>query len=133
MLPRLTEIMTYRSLWAMCTVHQKTGKMRAVYYLACLVFGRAPLWGVWRVDGRFVNFVAGKADAERQHPNLVWRRVMARWSLAEDTDSKAPDRRQALSAELKAELPTYADAEPSRNADATPSKSPVEAQGGRLH
>jgi hypothetical protein len=114
---RLASIMTYKTLWALCTVNKRTQQMKAVYYCACLVYGRAPLWGIWRVsDGRFLNFVAGKSQAEDQHQGLVWRRVMARWKLTDDANSQAADRRKVLEVEMDKPLPVYEDAQPANAA-----------------
>jgi len=104
MLEQLSAISTYRSLWSLCSVN-KAGKMKVVYYAACLVFGRAPLWGVWDVNGRFRHFSPGREAIGDMHPNLSWRRVMARWSLADENDAKAEARRQKLSVEYNQPLP----------------------------
>ena len=104
MLDGLTKVITYRSLWALCSTNKK-GQMRAVYYCSCLVFGRQPLWGCWNLNGRFQHFGAGRDELARLHPNLTWRRVMSRWQLVDDTDSIAKDRRKALELELEQPLP----------------------------
>lgn len=116
MLDQLQRIMTYKSLHALCTVTKQKDedgrpKMRVVYFVSCLVYGRAPLWGVWNASGKFLHFAGGKEAISDQHPNLTWRRVMARWRLADDGDSQAVERRKLLSDELGAELPEYADHE----------------------
>jgi hypothetical protein len=116
---RLASIVTYKTLWALCNVNKKTQQLKAVYYCACLVYGRAPLWGVWRVsDGRFLNFVASKSQAEEQHQGLVLRRVMARWKLTDDANSQAADRRKVLEVEMDKPLPVYEDATPAKDAPA---------------
>jgi hypothetical protein len=100
----LTDILTFKTLHALCSTN-KAGKMRVVFYVSCLVAGRSPLWGCWSVNGRFLHFAAGKEAIAAQHPRLAWRRVMARWSLADEHDSVAAERRKLLEIELATPLP----------------------------
>jgi hypothetical protein len=104
MLDTLQKIMSFRTLWSLCATN-KDGRMRVVYFSICLVHGRNPLWGVWNINGKFLHFAPGKDAIEKMHPQLAWRRIMARWQLTDDTDSKAPERRKELAVELKSELP----------------------------
>jgi hypothetical protein len=121
---RLQAIMTYKALHALCSTN-KDGKMKVVYYVSCLVYGRAPLWGVWNVSGKFLHFAPGREAVADMHPNLAWRRVMARWSLADDADSVAHERRQRLSIELDKPLPDETPETPKTRQDI------VEAQARR--
>ena len=89
MLDNLRNILAYKSLWSLATT-TSDGKMRVKYYVSCLVTGRDPLWGVWDVNGRFIHFGSGREAIGKQHPNLSWRRVMAKWQLDDDADSRAP-------------------------------------------
>lgn len=101
----LREIMTFKTLWALCTVG-KEGQMRAVYYAVCLSGGRNTTWGLWNMNAKFLHFAPSREALGRMHPKLTWRRIMARWQLQDDTDWRAQKRRLALSVELDAPLPT---------------------------
>ena len=103
MLDNLRNILAYKSLWSLATT-TSDGKMRVKYYGSCLVMGRDPLWGVWDVNGRFIHFGSGRDAIGKQHPNLSWRRVMAKWQLNDDADSRAPERRKALAEEFHREV-----------------------------
>lgn len=80
----LSNIMAYKSVYALNTLNEKTGKLKATHYACCLVGGSSPVWGVWTVAGRFLRFHSGRDSIAREYPKLTWRRVMARWSLADD-------------------------------------------------
>jgi hypothetical protein len=101
----LNRLFTYKTLHALCSTNRK-GQMRAHMYVTCLVYGRAPLWGVWLVStGKFLHFANGRDQISEMHPNLTWRKVMARWQLTDDTDSIAAERRTQLTVELEKPLP----------------------------
>jgi hypothetical protein len=104
MTPDLERILTFKSMHALCTVN-KDSKMQATHYACCLVSGRNPLWGVWSLNGRFQGFFAGRQDITDNWPHLTWRRIMARWQLRDDANSKPEDRRKALAKELRKALP----------------------------
>lgn len=102
--PKLQEILTYKTLHALCTTNKKN-EMRVVYYVSCLVYGNNPVWGVWNINAKFLHFASGREAISKMHPNLTWRRIMTRWQLADDTPSPPKDRRQLLAMEFGKALP----------------------------
>lgn len=103
--PKLQEIMTYKTLHALCSVNKKD-EMRVVYYVSCLVYGNNPVWGVWNVNCKFLHFAAGREAIARIHPNLTWRRIMTRWSLMDDEHMPPRERRKFLEAQFNKPLPS---------------------------
>jgi len=104
MLDSLQRIPTYKTLHALCSTGTR-GKLRAHFYVCCLAGGRVQLWGCWNINGRFLHFAPSRDAIGDLHPNLTWRRVMARWQLADDHNWKPAERRLALSDELRTKLP----------------------------
>ena len=102
--PNLSHLFTYKSRWSLCTIN-KNGKLRVTHFASCMVTGRAPLWSVWTVNGRWDRFYSGRDEITKAYPGHVWRRVMARWGLVDDTDMDAKQRREALAKEMKSPLP----------------------------
>jgi hypothetical protein len=97
---QLNQLFTYKTLHTLCSV-TKQGKMTAVFYVICMVYGRKPLWSVWSVrNGKFQHWAASREQAEQMHPSLSWRKVMARWQLFDDADADADSRRKKLAVEL---------------------------------
>lgn len=121
MFDQLQRIMTYRSLWALCSTN-KEGKLKVSFYCSCVVFGRSPMWGVWNANGKLLHFASGREVIGKQHPHLTWRRIMTRWHLADDMNSKASERREALADEFKLELPAPVE-EPARSPSRITSQS----------
>lgn len=103
--PKLQEIVTYKTLHALCSVNKKD-EMRVVYYVSCLVYGNNPVWGVWNLNGKFLHFSGGRDAIARIHPNLTWRRVMTRWALDDDTHMTAKERRKFLENTFNKPLPS---------------------------
>lgn len=82
----ISQIMAYKSVYALSTLNEKTKKLKATHYACCLAGGRDPIWGVWTVTGRFIRFHNGRESISKEYPTLVWRRVMARWQMEDPTD-----------------------------------------------
>lgn len=100
----LSEIITYRTLHALCSVN-KRNKMTVVFYVSCLVYGRNPVWGIWNRNRKFLRFAGGKEAIGRDHPGLAWRRIMTPWRLDGDHDVPAAARREILAAQFESPLP----------------------------
>jgi len=92
----LSELHSYRGIWALSTVNKKTGMLKATHYTWPIVHGKHPIWVVYTVNGRFIQHLPGRSEIERQYPNLAWRRVMAKWSLLDPTDHATKLRIQEL-------------------------------------
>ena len=79
--PPLDPILAYRGVWVLCTTNKHGTVLKATHYASCLVMGRAPLWGIWSVGGRFLRFYGARTEIEADYSRLVWRRKMARFTL----------------------------------------------------
>ena len=120
MTPNLENIFTYKSVWALCVIN-KDGRLRATHYASCYVAGRAPVWGLWTINGKFVRLFNGRESIIQSYPGHVWRRWMMKWGLKDDADTSAAERRHILPLQLNTPLP-----EPPNesNVQGNPNKAP---------
>lgn len=97
-LPEIGDLMSYRGVYALCTVTGKGGRrlLKATRYATVLIGGPSPLWGVWRIDGRFDRFFGFRSEIEEAFPRLVWKRKMATWKAVDLTDKSIATRRAEL-------------------------------------
>jgi hypothetical protein len=91
-LPKVENILGYRSVWVLATLSKDGTQLRATHYAICLVMGRPPLWGVFTINGKFLRYASGRDMIHEQYPNHVWRRVPARWQF----DELDPSSKQAI-------------------------------------
>lgn len=106
--PPLGSILAYRGVYALTSINDKTGMLRATHYATCLVGGREPWWGVWTVNGVFQRFFSSKEDIRTTYPKLVWRRKNATWNMIGVNDMDAGAKRKEL-AELFHKGNTFAE------------------------
>ncbi len=95
-LPELNEIMTYKSVYALCTVNRIGQVLKATHFCCVLIGGSRPLWGVWLSSGKHLRFASSRLQIAEAYPKLVWRRKMATWTLADMTDKSVESRRHEL-------------------------------------
>ena len=107
--PNLGDVIAYRGVHVLGTIRldAETGKNKLVasHYCSCLVFGKSPLWAVWLASGKFQRFYTFKSQIADAYPKLVWRRVMASWSLMAVDDLKPAARKRTLADKFNAALP----------------------------
>lgn len=80
----LQNVMAYRTMYALTGLKQigSSNKLKATHFVCCLVYGRAPLWGVFRAkDGVLIQQCISKEQVLRLHPGKILRRMQASWTL----------------------------------------------------
>ncbi len=103
-LPPLQDLFAYRGVYVLASLN-RDGKLRGMRYAICLIHGPDPLWGVWNINGKFLQFYGSRQQIQEAHPTLRWRRKMGMWRFLGET-SQTPDQRRVALRESSAQLAT---------------------------
>lgn len=96
MTDEMRDFLVYRGLHVLCTVNKKM-ELTATHFAIYLGGGRTPMWGVWSAaNSKFLRFHSSREAIAEAYPKLVWKRIMAQWSMDKITDYSWEQRRQQM-------------------------------------
>jgi hypothetical protein len=91
--PQIGQIIGHRGVWILAQLTKDGRQLKGTHYAMVLVGGKEPLWGVWTINGRFVQFAGSRLQLENLYPKHVWRRHPARWVFEELAPKSTVDRK----------------------------------------
>ena len=87
----MSQMHSFRGVWSLSSL-DKSGTLTAQFLAWPIVYGKDPLWVVYSArTGKFICY-GGRAKIGAWYPNMIWRRVMVRWSIV-DTENHSVARR----------------------------------------